>query len=280
MKFGYALAVALVLFNQPTQARAVVADALDEAKVGISARFVPIQGGSFIMGSPEYQSGHEADELEHEVTLTRDFEMQLTEVTQLQYYLVMGKNPSLWVEYEYGDKIVRCPSYSTAYGPGLCAQGPVERVSWEDAQEFIRRLNATGGAYRYRLPTEAEWEFAARAGTVHGFSFSFGDEPMERYGWFWHNSPAFFSVATKLANPFGLFDMHGGVYEWVQDFYGAYSSAPTTDPIGDLGTTRVIRGGAARVYATYARSANRGDREPTEKEDYVGFRLVRQRVAN
>jgi formylglycine-generating enzyme required for sulfatase activity len=141
--------------------------------------------------------------------------VQATPVTQLQWYLVMGKNPSAFAKESAADG-----DHMMLNDIELNASHPVEKVSWEDVQEFLRKLNAMQEDYDYRLPTEAEWEFFARAGT--GTAYSFGDDPNQlgEYAHFYGNSGnRTHAVATKRPNPGGLFDVHGNVWEWVQDWY-------------------------------------------------------------
>ena len=175
------------------------------------------------------------------------------EVTQGQWEAVMGSNPSRFPE---------C---------GLDC--PVEQVSWEDAQEFIRRLNAMDGAGTYRLPTEAEWEYAARAGTT-------GD----RYGnlnaiaWYADNSGVArpHPVGQKAPNAWGLHDMLGNVWEWVEDWYDSYPGGAVTDPRGPgSGSHRVHRGGGWLINAGYCRSSNRNYDTPGDRFFNRGFRLLR-----
>ncbi|MBW2633820.1 MAG: SUMF1/EgtB/PvdO family nonheme iron enzyme, partial [Deltaproteobacteria bacterium] len=191
-----------------------------------------IPAGTFTMGSPTGELGRYSDETEHEVTLTQSFYMQTTEVTQGQWQAVMGSNPSSFDS---------CGS-----------DCPVEMVSWNDIQIFLSNLNAIGEG-TYRLPTEAEWENTARAGSITALAngnisvtdCSY-DENLDALGWYCYNSnSATHIVAQKIANDWGLYDMHGNVYEWCQDWYGAYPSTPVTDPTGSAsGSERVIRGGS------------------------------------
>jgi formylglycine-generating enzyme required for sulfatase activity len=154
----------------------------------------------------------------------------------------------------------------------------VEWVSWNDVQEFISRLNRQEGHSRYRLPTEAEWEYAARAGTTGAYSF--GDDPdsLGLYGWYWHNAgEKTHSVGQKGSNPWGLYDMHGNVWEWVQDWYGKgyYSDSTGIDPRGpSSGTARVLRGGSWIDDASGCSAAYRNFFTPGDRSGLHGFRLV------
>lgn len=253
-------------------------DALDESKVGISARFVPINVGEFEMSSPSDEEGRDSDEVQHTVRLTRDFEMQATEVTQLQYFLVMSRNPSQFRAQGNCDE----GNYQVKFGLGLCVNHPVEKVSWNDAQSFIRELNRIQNTYTYRLPTEAEWEYAARGGMSSGFPYSFGFNDtglLNQHAWFYGNSDnRTHAIAQKRPNNYGLYDMHGNVWEWVQDYYGAYPTSTVTDPTGpSSGSGRVIRGGGWGNPAQDLRSANRGYVGPDNRHSFVGFRLARTR---
>ena len=197
----------------------------------------------------------EADDDEQPVTqvrISQGFWLGKFEVTQGQWQGVMGSNPS----------------HFTQCGPDC----PVEQVSWNDAQEFIRNLNGRGGGNRYRLPTEAEWEYATRAGTS-------GD----RYGNVdaiaWHNGNSgdrTHPVGRKAPNAWGLHDMLGNVWEWTQDWFANYPGGSVTDPRGPgSGSTWVHRGGGWVSNARYSRAPNRGDNSPGHRSDGLGLRLLR-----
>jgi formylglycine-generating enzyme required for sulfatase activity len=149
----------------------------------------------------------------------------------------------------------------------------VEKVSWNDVQEFIKKLNAKEGGDKYRLPTEAEWEYAVRA------KYHFGDNESQLSDYAWYNSNSGNEtkpVGQKKPNAFGLYDMHGNVWEWCQDWYGSYASGNQTDPQGPTsGSIRVIRGGSWINTATDTRAANRGNSNPGLRINYIGFRLLR-----
>jgi formylglycine-generating enzyme required for sulfatase activity len=157
---------------------------------------------------------------------------------------------------------------------------PVEKVSWDDVQVFINSLNQKEGHKRYRLPTEAEWEYAARAGSTSAYSF--GDDPrqLKDYAWYRNNSELkTHPVGKKKPNSWGLYDMYGNVWEWVQDWFDDkyYRESPSIDPIGMIGTLgplRVYRGGSWGNDARYVRSAYRGDDSPGLRYSYLGFRLA------
>lgn len=252
------------------------ADALDEAKVGVAAKFVSIKPGEFEMGSPWDEAGREEGETQHTVTLTKGYEMQATAVTQLQYFLVMGQNPSTFRKQENCDQ----GNFKVVYGLGLCVNHPVENVSWDDAQAFIAQLNKSQSKYTYRLPTEAEWENAARAGMPSAFPYSFGfneTNELNNYAWYDGNSNGrTHAVATKKANQCGLYDMNGNVWQWVNDYYGGYPTAAVQDPEGPaIGWPRVFRGGSWSRFARFLRSADRDFVLPGLLRSDVGFRLVR-----
>ena len=256
--------------------------------------FVPVSVGSFIMGSPKTEKDRESDETPHKVKISKPFEIGTTEVTQWQWFVVTGTNPSSFQKEEH------CPeSYMEQDGVSMCADHPVERVSWDDVREFIREYNRRarephGDKYEYRLPTEAEWEFAARGGAKAGTktAYSFGDNPSElkNYGWYRGNSGSgkqsrqSRSVALLRPNPLGLYDVHGNVWEWVEDWYEReYSESwfgSVTDPRGPInGSDRVIRGGSWDNNARLLRSSNRDYDRPDDRWSGIGFncgfRLVR-----
>ena len=231
----------------------------------IGMEFVYLPPGSFLRGSPSDELGRESDEKQQWVTLTNGFYLQTTEVTQGQWKAVMGVPPL---------HIINCTDNC-----------PVERVSWNDAQEFIHKLNRLEGTHHYRLPTEAEWEYAARAGSNTAFAngeISIRDcgydSTLSDIGWYCGNSDTYphHPVAQKNPNAWGLFDMHGSVAEWCADWYGHYPPGSVTDPMGTPnGTERVLRGGGLADDARSCRSANRYSLRPDIIFDYIGFRLVR-----
>ncbi|MFK7844959.1 MAG: SUMF1/EgtB/PvdO family nonheme iron enzyme [Rhodothermales bacterium] len=217
-----------------------------------SADFVRISAGTFLMGS---DSGDSDEQPPHQVTITKPYLMSEAEVTQAWWYAVMGDNPSYWK------------------GAGL----PVEQVSWNEIQVFLERLNTLEECVDcYRLPTEAEWEYAARAGTSTAYSFGDREEDLEKYAWYFQNSNTTQPVKTKLPNVWGLYDMHGNVWEWVEDWYGAYPDSIMVDPTGpDSGSGRVIRGGGWDDLARGVRSSYRPYIDPGDRHFALGFRLVR-----
>ena len=218
----------------------------------LGIEFVLIPAGTFMMGST---SGDPDEKPIHQVTLSNAFYLGKTEVTQAQWQAIMGTNPSLFK----GDP-----------------KRPVEQVWWDDVQAFIKKLNEKEGGSAYRLPTEAEWEYAARAGSTTAFSY--GDDPttLGQYAWYKENSAEqTHPVAQLKPNPWGLYDMHGNVWEWVQDWYGRYDTASVTSPTGpSSGTHRSRRGGGWNNLSKYCRSANRYS-VTGYRDDFLGFRLVR-----
>ena len=204
------------------------------------------------MGSPESEKGRNDDEVQHEVTITKRFYMGKYEVTQEQWEAVMGKNPS------------------DTKGAKL----PVTNVSWEDCQEFIKKLNAkTDGGYR--LPTEAEWEYACRARTTTAYNF--GDKITSNdanYRDSKKEKPA--AVGSYKPNAFGLYDMHGNVWEWCEDWFGVFPAKSLTDPMGPAkGLDRVLRGGSFLNDDSDARSSRRMNNTPNSNDFNDGFRLAR-----
>ena len=245
--------------------------------------FVYISPGTFTMGSGSKDYGKRIGgkgpskgylpedpdlEKEHRVTLTKGFYMQTTEATQGQWKVLMGSSPSVFKD--CGDNC------------------PVEKVSWNDVQAFIKKLNQQEGTDKYRLPTEAEWEYAARARTTTPFSTGecisadqahydtrsvYPGCPKRRGT----KSTSTVAVAGFAPNPWGLYDMHGNVYEWCQDWFEApYPAGPVTDPTGPSSSLdRVFRGGSWSDIPRYLRSASRGSNSPDHRMDNLGFRLVK-----
>jgi len=153
---------------------------------------------------------------------------------------------------------------------------PVEKVSWDDVQAFIKKLNEKEGKNKFRLPTEAQWEYACRAGSNIRFSFGSSESDLKRYAWYDSNSGRrSHPVAQKKPNAWGLYDMHGNVWEWCQDWFGDYPSGFVTNPKGSSsGSIRVLRGGSWNSIAGFCRSANRSRNEPGGRDNGFGFRLI------
>jgi formylglycine-generating enzyme required for sulfatase activity len=207
--------------------------------------------GEFLMGSPEDEANRNDDETPHRVTLTKGFWLAKTETTQGQWERVMGDNPSHFS------------------GEDL----PVEMVSWDDVQGWLEKMNEKAplpSGWKWALPTEAQWEYACRAGTESAFA---GD--LDEMGWYMDNSGSKTNpVGTKQANAWGLCDMHGNVWEWCSDWYGDYSSGSSSDPTGGAttGDDRVGRGGSWVSNAQDCRSADLLKLTPGHRYNDLGFR--------
>ncbi len=243
----------------------------------VDGKFVNIPAGTFQMGSPLEEPERDANEIPHAVTLTKSFQMQETKVTQAQWFTVMGYNPSEFKQRRH------CPEfYEETDGESMCARNPVESVSWLDAQVFIRRLNESGDGFTYRLPTEAEREYAGRGGNQTTYSSGSDTGTLLEAAWFFPNAGDFTrAVGLKKRNPYGLYDVHGNVWEWVADWYGEYPSDPRLDPGGPpTSRFRSIRGGSWFSVAKYLRSANRGNAPSEARSGIIGFRLVRTLTQN
>jgi formylglycine-generating enzyme required for sulfatase activity len=215
----------------------------------ILGKFVKIPSGEFMMGS-DYKDGLGKEQPIHLVKISHEFEMGQYEVTQMQWQLLMVNNPS--------DLIA----------PNL----PVDRVSWNDTQEFIKKLNLRSHKYVYRLPTEAEWEYAAKAGAKTDYTI----EQLDSMAWHKDNSRArAHLVGQKQPNKWDLYDMHGNVWEWCEDWYGDYPNTVLIDPIVKTGLYKVLRGGSWLRDITDCRSSIRSMASAGERIGNVGFRLVR-----
>ena len=245
----------------------------------LGMKFAKIKAGTFMMGSPEYEAGRYNNEKLHPVTLTHDFELQTTEVTQWQWYKVMGNNPSVFKNAKY------CPQkgeYKEIRRGGvtvttMCMNHPVETVSYHDVETFINRLNSMQTRYKYRLPTEAEWEYAARAGSSAAYSFGSDTGLLGQYAWYDGNSGNQTQrVATKAPNAWGLYDVHGNVWEWTRDWYAGYGTHLQYNPHGGInGASRVVRGGSWGYYAWFLRAAFRNYFDPGYAYASLGLRLSR-----
>ena len=224
--------------------------------------FRDVEGGTFTMGNLPNDSQADSDETRHQVGVS-GYLIGTFEVTQEQWEWVMGSNPSYWK------------------GANL----PVETVSWNDCQEFVSRLNAKRtqiapelAQARFRLPTEAEWEFAARGGTrSNGYLYS-GSNNIEDVAWYNGNSGSrTHPVGMKRANELGIHDMTGNVWEWCQDWYGSYPTAFQNNPQGPTsGSNRVNRGGSWGYFPQGCRASNRDFNAPDDRYDYLGLLLVLQ----
>ena len=272
----------------------------ESCHAGRCNRWKTIAAGAFQMGSPHGESCRGSDETQHQVTLTRTFEVQRTEVTQAQFAALMGYSP---------------PKFSSC--GSTC---PMESVTWHEAAAYANALSAQKGKARcyactgsgesvtcteaptyagakiyacpgYRLPTEAEWEFAYRAGTSTAFynggiTSCFNKDPgADKIGWYWENSQASYAgdfsgrgthpVGQKAPNAWGLYDMAGNVWEWCHDRYGSYPLSSVTDPVGTSGSKRTLRGGGWTSFPYDARAAYRHNAPPDFRFHSLGFRVVR-----
>ncbi|MGA2497742.1 MAG: bifunctional serine/threonine-protein kinase/formylglycine-generating enzyme family protein [Tepidisphaeraceae bacterium] len=230
----------------------------------VGMEFVRIAAGEFVMGSPADEPGRFDDEKQHPVRISRPFYMQTTPVTQGQWKAVMQDNPSFF----------KARWRAMALFRRLPDDLPVERVSSDDAVRFCTRLaGVEDGRFRYRLPTEAEWEYACRAGSTGAYA---GSGNVDEMGWHSGNSRQMtHPVATKASNAWGLFDMHGNVWEWCSDVYADYPGRPVVDPQGpDDGASLVLRGGAWDSNPRLCRSALRNRYTEDLRDKNVGFRVV------
>ena len=222
---------------------------------GIEFQWCP--AGTFTMGSPANETGRNDDEGQHSVTLTQGFWLGRYEVTQRQWEDVMGSNPAAF---------------------NIDTRNPVETVSWDDVQAFIAALNAANPDVTFRLPTEAEWEYACRANTTARFYW--GDDAgyvnSPNFMWFDTNSgDAPRPFGGKMDNPWGLGDTSGNVWEWCSDRYGAYPMQAVTDPTGvAAGADRVMRGGSWSNFPWFCRAAARASVPPDTRSDQIGLRLA------
>jgi formylglycine-generating enzyme required for sulfatase activity len=233
---------------------------------GVTMDFVWIPAGDFMMGSPTNEVGHSDDETLHQVKIAKGFWMGKYEVTQKQYAAVMGTNPS---QFDLGG------SY------------PVDTVSWDDAVAFCTKVKERAGL-EMRLPTEAEWEYACRAGTTTAYYTGDTKADLARAGcfngnaergikiWKWdrrRQEPR--SVGWHQPNAWGLYDMHGNMWEWCADWYGPYDVGMVENPTGPVtGNVRVLRGGSWDFLARCCRSAYRYWYDPSFRDHYDGFRCV------
>ena len=237
---------------------------------GVTFNMIKVDGGTFTMGATsEMTEPFEWEKPTHQVTLS-SYYIGETEVTQVLWKAIMGKKPS----YYKGDNL------------------PVERVSWNDCQKFIEKLNSLTGK-RFRLPTETEWEFAARGGNKSNGTQYSGSSNIDEVAWYWQNSGDKYiegdwnvkkivknkckthPVKSKKANELGIYDMSGNVMEWCQDRYGSYESNVQVNPIGPTsGTNRICRGGSWIEIAGGCRSSNRFSLQPDKRRINIGLRLV------
>ncbi|MDE0534302.1 MAG: formylglycine-generating enzyme family protein [Albidovulum sp.] len=257
----------------------------------LGMEFVTFEAGSFTMGSPEGERDRRIDEGPVSVTLTRPFAIAATEVTQRQWFAVMRRNPSYFKLPE------DCANHKIVNRVGICLDLPVESVSWNDAQRFLKKLNRMEGNKGcgkdktakeyysmptgcYRLPTEAEWEYAARSGAETAYLHGNSGRNLDSYAWY--DGDVEYGqareVAQKRPNRRGLHDTGGNVWEWLQDWYG-YELPGGVNPLQTVSETtsaqRVQRGGGWYSYPMSLRSAFRSSDIPNKRNNDVGFRIVR-----
>jgi formylglycine-generating enzyme required for sulfatase activity len=263
--------VAMVMGKEEPHAQAARAPTPEAIANSLEMKFVLIPAGTFMMGSPPEEPGRANDEKQHWVTISRPFYMQISEVTQGQWKRVMEEDDSRFKFKDCGDD---CPA---------------EMVSWLEAQEFIKRLNEMEKTDKYRLPTEAEWEYACRAGSATPFytgdcistdqaNYKGKDPlktpPSECPGGEYRKSIV--EAGSFSPNPLGLYDMHGNVWEWCQDWEDAYPVSHVIDPKGpSSGKDRVLRGGSWYDEARNLRSARRFKYSPYYRDGDIGFRVVK-----
>lgn len=224
----------------------------------IGMTFLRVNPGEFVMGSPADEVGRDTDETQHKVRITRPFYLGAYQVTQKQYREVMGDNPSY---YKGGD-----------FPAEQRGDLPVDSVSWFQAMEFCKKLGAKEGR-TYRLPTEAEREYACRAGSTGPY---YGGSKLDDIGWYLSNSDDMtHPVGMLQPNAWGFYDMQGNLWEWCLDWYGEYPPGDAVDPTGPpTGTMRVLRGGAIGYDLEHARAAFRNSYTPDSQVYHNGFRVV------
>ena len=255
----------LVIFGMIQLDCQLLAQSPKEITNSIGMKLVLIPKGTFMMGSPESEQGRQKNENQHEVTISKDYYLGVYEVTQAHYEKVIGKNPSYFQGAVVGNEN---------------ADLPVEMVTWDDAVEFCKKLSDLSEEKKtgreYRLPTEAEWEYACRAGSKTAYSFDDEEGLLPEYGWFNRNSSdRTHTVGLLEPNAWGLYDMHGNVWEWCSDWYGEYPKGAVSDWTGPkVGSFRVRRGGGWYGQAALCRSANRGGSTPGYRGSPLGFRLA------
>ncbi|MBF0115157.1 MAG: formylglycine-generating enzyme family protein [Magnetococcales bacterium] len=247
------------LFNTGKQANGAGTTDIPSIRDANGMEFILIPAGRFLMGTP-FAADVNGDEMpQHEVTISRPFYLGRYEVTQAEWEAVMRDNPSAF--------------------KGM--DRPVDSVSWEEVQAFIDKLNERAGAVVYRLPSEAEWEYAARAGSTTGRYWGDDGAEMERHAWYADNSgKRSHPVGQLRPNAWGLYDMLGNVWEWCQDWYSpkSYAAEERIDPQGPSeGGGRVLRGGGWNGYASHIRSAYRFELNPAHRRRNLGVRLVMEK---
>jgi formylglycine-generating enzyme required for sulfatase activity len=242
----------------------------DEVEPGLMMAFVLVPPGIFLMGSAEEEQGRSAEEVQHQVTLTQPFYLGKYEVTQAQYQTLAGTNPNWFSAQGHGR--VQVAGVDTR-------RFPVEMVSWDEASGYADSLTGRcASGLKYRLPAEAEWEYACRGGRPPSQPFGVGNGqtlfPSDAN--FNDHLGATCPVGSYRPNDLGLFDMHGNVWEWCADWYGPYPPGAITNPSGPSGgSSRVVRGGSWHVPARHCRAAFRAMHRPRHQSNVLGFRLAR-----
>ena len=271
-------------------------DVLSEREMGVSARFIRVEPGTFQMGSPGYEEGRWSDEVPHTVTITRPYHLQVDDVTQGQFLALLGRNPSFFTDKKHSDG-----DHKVISGKGHNFKHPVERVTWYDAVEYANAMSKFEGlppaydilrdakgeptgvrvmaasiyeARGYRLATEAEYEYAARAGTTTPYPFEGQLDDNAHYAG--NSGGRTHAVGMTRPNAWGFHNMVGNVWKWTHDWCENHTTKEATDPQGAVsGSARIVRGGSWRDGARLLRPANRGGHAPGERFDRVGFRLAR-----
>lgn len=276
----------LNLFGTAHSNASEINDTNRQSRIKILAKeFILVNPGFFTMGSSQ---GRNNEQPEHQVRISNAFELGKYEVTQALWFEITGKSPA--DQLEILRQAIGKPKHDDLRGVG--DNNPAYLVSWNETQIFIRKLNAADEIYRYRLPTEAEWEFAAKAGIDTLYSFGNDSKNLEDYAWYIENSGyETHPVGLKKPNPWGFYDMHGNVHEWVQDQASDFSSGLQSDPRGpnadsdkkklfndgDKGPDRIMKGGSWGNPAHSSQSSRRTINNPNSRSRGLGFRLVRSK---
>ncbi len=261
----------------------------------VKLELIWIPAGTFMMGSPMDELGRSKDEMQHQVTLTKGFWIGKYPMTQAQYKAVVGTNPSYFKEKKlitvkgnFWDRLLGRETKQVSQEVETSLVLPVEQVSWDEAVRCCYLLNETHASeipsgYQFSLPTEAQWEYACRAGTRKALNSDLNllnpmgeDSRVNELGWYNDNSGSkTHPIGQKKPNAWGLYDMHGNVWEWCRDWYGKYPTGAVVDPTGpSSGSGRVDRGGSWCSCAAYCRSSDRRSNEPTLRDNNLGFRVA------
>lgn len=237
--------------------------------------FLLVKAGDFMMGASE--NDKEATTFErpqHKVSIGKDFYISKFEITQKQWEEVMGHS---CYDLDRSNPFYNLPGMKER----ITKPSHPATVSWDDAQQFLEKLNEMAGKKIYRLPTEAEWEYAARAGSTTAYSFGDDKDQLDDHAWFGEdfNTGGTHPIGQKKPNPWGLYDVHGNVWEWVQDRYSDeyFAKSPQTDPKGpEKGNQRVVKGGSWHITADSWRTSFRKAYEPNYRGISIGFRIVKE----